>query len=190
MPIAYYLLKLKQKGKNLKNFIGSTDKKDVSNQVTIQTWLICALLKNSFGSSTDTTLKNLQETIDLQVDLSCFPYEALNKRLNIESSFNDIETENLLGTNYSTKYSYLILSLFYPARDWKDNKYHEDHIFPKSEFTEAKLKRRGYSLPSIKIDIKNQELALRRRAPQRLIFRWEGSMTQLELMITRNVLIP
>jgi|JFJP01.1.fsa_nt_gi hypothetical protein len=33
-----------------------------------------------------------------------------------------------------------------------------------------------YSLPSIKIDIKNQELALRRKAPQRLIFDWEGSI--------------
>jgi hypothetical protein len=33
-----------------------------------------------------------------------------------------------------------------------------------------------YSLPSIKTDIKTQELALRRGAPQRLIFHWEGSM--------------
>jgi len=32
----------------------------------------------------------------------------------------------------------------------------------------------SYSLPSIKIDIKNQELALRRFAPQRLIFHWEN----------------
>jgi predicted transposase YdaD len=32
-----------------------------------------------------------------------------------------------------------------------------------------------YSLPSIKIDIKTQELVLRRSAPQRLIFHWEGS---------------
>ncbi|WP_204369150.1 GmrSD restriction endonuclease domain-containing protein [Methylocucumis oryzae] len=36
------------------------------------------------------------------------------------------------------------MSLFYPDRDWKDNKYQEDHIFPKSEFTAAKLKQRGY----------------------------------------------
>jgi len=33
-----------------------------------------------------------------------------------------------------------------------------------------------YSLPTIEIDIQNQELALRRFAPQRLIFHWEGSM--------------
>jgi len=47
-------------------------------------------------------------------------------------------------TNYKTKYSYLILSLLYPDRDWKDNQYHEDHIFPKTLFTSAKLKARGY----------------------------------------------
>ncbi len=33
-----------------------------------------------------------------------------------------------------------------------------------------------YSLPSLKIDIKTQGLALRREAPQRLIFHWEGSI--------------
>jgi hypothetical protein len=35
----------------------------------------------------------------------------------------------------------------------------------------------SYSLPSIEIDIKTQELALRRGAPQRLISHWEGSNT-------------
>jgi hypothetical protein len=40
----------------------------------------------------------------------------------------------------------------------------------------ANARLKSYSLPSIKIDIKTQELALRRLAPQRLIFHWEGSM--------------
>jgi hypothetical protein len=39
--------------------------------------------------------------------------------------------------------------ILYPNRDWKDNSYHEDHIFPKSEFTTAKLKARGYDLEKI-----------------------------------------
>lgn len=139
LPISFYLGKLKPK-----NFIDSTDKNDVRNQNIIQKWLIITLLKNAFGGSSDTILKNLQETINAQTDFSFFPYEALNKRLNIEATFNDTEIENLLATNYSTKYSYLILSLLYPDRDWKGKKFHEDHIFPKSEFTAAKLKVRGY----------------------------------------------
>ncbi len=40
-------------------------------------------------------------------------------------------------------------------------------------FTKSKLS--NYSLPTIEIDIQNQGLALRRKAPQRLIFQWEGS---------------
>ncbi len=82
-------------------------------------------------------------------DFSVFPFEALNKKLNVEPNFSDTEIENLLATNYSTKYSYLILSLLYPDRDWKDNIYHEDHIFPKSEFTSRSLAKRGYDAGKI-----------------------------------------
>lgn len=139
LPISLYLTKL---GK--KNFFESTDQFDVSNKLIIQKWLAIALLKNAFGGSSDTTLKNLQDTLNEQTDLSVFPYEAINKRLNIEPNFTDTEIENLLTTNYSTKYSYLILSLLYPDRDWVDNSYHEDHIFPKSEFTTRTLTKRGY----------------------------------------------
>lgn len=144
LPIAYYLTKI-----NYKNFGGSSDKDDVRNQIIIQKWLTIALLKNSFGSSSDTTLKNLQDAINAQADFSIFPYNALNQKLGIEPAFNGTEIENLLSINYSTKYSYLILSLLYPNRDWKDNKYHEDHIFPKSEFTTAKLRQRGYAKEKI-----------------------------------------
>ncbi|CAM5789170.1 hypothetical protein CCAE64S_02331 [Castellaniella caeni] len=133
-----------------KRFVSSTDKSDVENQLHIQKWLAVALLKNSFGGSSDTTLKNLQEVFNATSDLAIFPYDLLNKRLGGVSSFSQDEIDNLLKVNYCTKYSYLILSLLYPDRDWKDNVYHEDHIFPKSEFTEAKLKRRGYDDAKIK----------------------------------------
>jgi len=139
LPIAFYLGKF-----NKKNFVDSTDKDDVRNQIIIQKWLIISLLKNAFGGSSDTILKNLQDVINEQKDFSVLPYEALNKKLNIEPTFNETEIDNLLATNYSTKYSYLILSLLYPDRDWKGKKFEEDHIFPKSEFTTAKLKQRGY----------------------------------------------
>ncbi|MBS1572766.1 MAG: DUF262 domain-containing protein [Bacteroidetes bacterium] len=144
LPIALYLGKL-----NKKNFVESTEKEDVKNQILIQKWLILTLLKNAFGGSSDTILKNLQDVINEQNDFSVFPFEALNKKLNIEPSFNDTEIDNLLATNYSTKYSYLILSLLYPDRDWKGKKFEEDHIFPKSEFTAAKLKHRSYDTDKI-----------------------------------------
>lgn len=139
LPIALYLAKLGRK-----NLVESTHQEDVRNQLLIQKWLAIVLLKNAFGGSSDTTLKNLQDVLNEQSDLSVFPYEAINKKLNIDPSFSETEIENLLVTNYSTKYSYLILSLLYPDRDWKDNIYHEDHIFPKSEFSVRNLTKRGY----------------------------------------------
>ena len=140
LPIALYLSKL---GK--KNFVDSTQKDDVRNQLIIQKWLAIVLLKNAFGGSSDTTLKNLQDIMNEQTDFSVFPYEAINKKLNIEPSFSDTEITNLLSTAYGSKYSYLILSLLYPDRDWKDSIYHEDHIFPKSSFTARSLSARKYS---------------------------------------------
>ena len=139
LPIALYLQKL-----NKKNFVNSTNIEDVKNQMLIQNWLILVLLKGAFGGSSDTTLKGLQEVINKQIDYSLFPFEELNRKLEIESSFSDTEIEKLLLTNYSTKYSYLILSLLYPDRDWKERKFEEDHIFPKAEFTTANLKSRNY----------------------------------------------
>lgn len=139
LPIALYLSRL---GK--KNFVESTQQYDVLNQLLIEKWLAIVLLKNAFGGSSDTTLKNLQDVLNEQTDFSVFPYEAINKKLNIEPNFSETEIENLLATQYGSKYSYLILSLLYPDRDWKDSTYHEDHIFPKSEFSARGLNARGY----------------------------------------------
>lgn len=140
LPIALYLSKLDKK-----NFVESTLLQDVENQLLIQRWVSVALLKNAFGSSSDTVLKNLQDVLNEQRDYSVFPFESIDNRLKIHPSFSEAEVENLLATNYSTKYSYLILSLLYPNRDWKDNFYHEDHIFPKSEFSAKNLTNRGYN---------------------------------------------
>lgn len=107
-------------------------------------------VKNSFGGSSDTTLSNLRTALFSVNDYSKFPMDVLNKSLGIGASFTDEEIENLLHANYKTKYSYLILSILYPDRDWKDNNYHEDHIFPKSLFTPAKLKDKGYNEKKIK----------------------------------------
>ena len=145
LPIAYYLIEL-----NKNNYINSSVKEDVQNQSTIKKWLILVLLKNSFGGSSDTTLSNLRAELESVTDYIQFPLDDLNKKLGIGSNFTDEEVENLLLTNYKTKYSYLILSLLYPDRDWKDSFFHEDHIFPKSLFTTAKLRKRGYDENKIK----------------------------------------
>ena len=84
LPIAFYLGK-----RGAKNFVTSSNKDDVRNQIIIQKWLALALLKNAFGGSSDTTLTNLQQIINEQPDFQNFPYEAINKWLNIEAAFSE-----------------------------------------------------------------------------------------------------
>jgi uncharacterized protein with ParB-like and HNH nuclease domain len=144
LPIAFYLMK-----QNKKDIVTSTNSDDVKNQNAIQKWLVFSFLKNSFGGASDTTLKNLRDILLTQQSYSQFPSESLYKGLGIEPTFSQNELENFLTIQYKSKYSYLALSLLYPDRDWKDRSYHEDHIFPKSEFTTAKLKARGYDLQKV-----------------------------------------
>ena len=137
LPIAQYLRNI-----GSKNYVISTKADDVIDQNNIQKWLIFIILKNGLGGSSDTKLTQMRKIVDAKYDR--FPFAELNRELLIESSFNEMELESLLQTNYATRYSYLILSLLYPGRDWKDKTFNEDHIFPQTEFQRKKLKARGY----------------------------------------------
>ena len=140
LPIALYLKKL---GKT--KFVESGDKQDVDVQDTIRKWLTIVILKNAFGGSTDTILKALQDTLEQQSNFAVFPWKEFNSKIGLDVTFNDSEISELLQVKYGSKLSYLILTLLYPDRDWKDNKYQQDHIFPKTEFSTAKLSKRNYA---------------------------------------------
>jgi len=140
LPLSLFISKI-----NKKNYEKSSEKTDVEVQTAMQKWLILVLLKNAFGSSTDTKLMNARKVIASTSRGDYFPLSEINKTLGISDTFTDEEIENLMGFNYKGKYTYLALSLLYPNRDWKGMVFHEDHIYPKSEFTIAKLKKRGYS---------------------------------------------
>lgn len=136
LPVAQYLQR-KSKG-----YLTSSHIKDVEDQNNIQKWIIMMLLKGALGSATDNKL-NLMRPVVRTIS-EYFPYAEISKELKTEMTFNDMEIENLLQYNYGTRYSYLILSLLYPGRDWKDKKYNEDHIFPQNEFKIKNLRARGY----------------------------------------------
>ena len=123
-------------------YLTSSNIKDVEDQNNIQKWIIIVLLKGVLGSATDNKLNLVRPVVNDTSEY--FPYAEINKKLAIEMTFNNMEIENLLQYNYGTRYSYLILSLLYPGRDWKDKKYNEDHIFPQNEFKIKNLRARGY----------------------------------------------
>lgn len=136
LPIAQYL-----RNKNSRVYVTSSAAADVKDQENIQKWLVMAILKNLLGGSSDTTLNQMREVVGQKKDT--FPYQELSDKLKVDLTFTDIEMEKLLNYNYGTRYSYLILSLLYPGRDWKDKTFNEDHIYPQASFQTKELRKRG-----------------------------------------------
>lgn len=154
LPIAYYI-----QNKNVSNFVNSSDKDLMKIKNDIQKWFVLNTMRNIFGSSSDTTLKQCQEILEAYKNKD-FPYAKLNEKLSVSPTLNEAEINNYLQYAYATKYSYLLLSLLYSNRDWLDKKYAEDHIFPKAEFTRAKLLKRGYSEEKIQKYLENYNTIL------------------------------
>ena len=138
LPIAQYI-----RNKNWPSYISSSAEVDVKDQNNIQKWLLMAILKNLLGSSTDTTLNQMREVVDEEGN--AFPVKELSDKLKVDLTFTDMELDKLLSYNYGTRYSYLILSLIYPGRDWKDKTFNEDHIYPQASFRTKELRKRGLS---------------------------------------------
>jgi hypothetical protein len=140
LPIAFYLMK-----RGNSSFDTSSKAEDAEAQVAIRRWFIFSTLKNAFGGSSDTTLTRLRELLTTSGSATPFPTEDLYTSLGIEPQLNNAEIDRILGYGYQGRYTNLILSLLYPDRDWKDAVFHEDHIFPQSEFQVRALKKRGYN---------------------------------------------
>jgi len=139
LPIALYLMKRGDKA-----FDTSSKAEDADDQVAIRRWFVFATLKNAFGGSSDTTLARLREVLSGCGPHSPFPAGNLYESLEIEPRLIGPEIKRILEYGYLGRYMNLVLSLLYPDRDWKDAVFHEDHIFPKSEFQVRSLKKRGY----------------------------------------------
>ena len=138
LPIAQYI-----RNKNSSIFITSSEVNDVKDQNNIQKWLLMAILKNLLGGSSDTTLNQMREVVGKKGNM--FPVTELSDKLKVDLTFTDIELDKLLSYNYGTRYSYLILSIIYPGRDWKDKTFNEDHIYPQASFRTKELRKRGLS---------------------------------------------
>jgi hypothetical protein len=141
LPIALFL---SRRGND--NFGDSSQKDDVDAQAAIRRWLVRALLRNAFGRSSDRMLRNAQDVLS-EIPPgreSPFPAQKLSAALSIDYPVTEDELSGYLRNAYQGKYTFLILSLLYPDRDWKGAMFHEDHIFPKTEFEVRKLKKRGY----------------------------------------------
>ncbi|HVC59955.1 MAG TPA: DUF262 domain-containing protein [Acetobacteraceae bacterium] len=139
LPIAFYLMK-----RGNWSFDTSSKAEDADAQVAIRKWFVFSTLKNAFGGSSDTTLTRLRELLIACGPTTQFPVDTLYRSLGIEPQLNDAEMDRTLEYGYQQRYTNLVLSLLYSDRDWKDAVFHEDHIFPQSEFQVRAMKKRGY----------------------------------------------
>ncbi len=137
LPVAHFIMKT-----GFSKYSESSDINITKTQNQIQKWLIRVILKNAFGSATDNKLRQIREIIADTPQME-FPVNKIDKALSISSTFTDDEIEDLLSYKYRTRYSFLVLSLLYPDRNWKSQVFNEDHIYPKSKFTKYELEKRG-----------------------------------------------
>ena len=147
IPIAYYLMTIGMPD----NFVDSSTTKD--NRAKIKKWLIMALLKKAFSGQPDNVIRPIRDIIrengnnDFPIEKIVDRFKGTNK--SIQFSEDDID-EYLLKLKYGAKETSSTLMLLYPSLDFS-NKFHEDHMYPKSKFKKSYLRKKG--VPEDKIDL-------------------------------------
>ena len=139
IPIAYYLLTIGMP----ENFVESGTTRD--NKAKIKKWLIMALLKKAFSGQPDNVIRPIRDIIrengtgDFPISQIIDRFKGTNK--SILFTEDDID-EYLLKLKYGKSETLSTLMLLYPSLDFS-NKFHEDHMYPKSKFRKSYLRKMG-----------------------------------------------
>ena len=139
IPIAYYLMVIGMPD----NFVSSGTTKE--NRVMIKKWLILSLLKRSFSGQPDNVIRPIRDIIrengknDFPLNQIIDKFKGTNKSLQFTE--DDIE-EYLLKLKYGKSETLSTLMLLYPSLDFS-NKFHVDHMYPRSKFRKSYLRKKG-----------------------------------------------
>lgn len=147
IPISYYLLTIGMPDSFVES--GSTR----NNRNKIKKWLIMSLLKKAFSGQPDNVIRPIRDIIR-DNGLNEFPITQIVDRFkgtnkSIQFTEDDIE-EYLLKLKYGKSETLSTLMLLYPSLDFS-NKFHEDHMYPKSKFRKPYLRKMG--VPEEQLDI-------------------------------------
>lgn len=137
IPIAYYI----QKKGNPEGFILSQTYKD--DREKIRKWFVASLLKRAFSGQPDNVLRPIRSIIQEKHEV--FPIDEIYdkfKGTNKSLTFTDDDIGNILFSKYGQPHTFSVLLLLYPTLDLR-NRFHQDHIFPKSLFKRTNLKKIG-----------------------------------------------
>ena len=143
LPIAYYFYRLGSPP----NF-GSHSRYE-SDREAIRGWLTRSILKVSgiWGSGLDTLLTALREILRAEDD-GAFPALALGVTMAQRGKgldFSEEEIEDLADMEIGDRRTFALLSLLFPFVNFRTHHFHVDHVFPKSLFTQARLRKAGAS---------------------------------------------
>lgn len=142
LPIAYYFYKSELPT----NF--ATIDRYAPERKAIQDWFTRSILKASgiWGSGLDVLLTALREVIR-NTDNGQFPTAELRRVMAQRGKsleFSQEEIEDLADMGYGDNRLFALLTLLFPFIDLK-NRFHIDHVFPESRFTQTRLTQAGVS---------------------------------------------
>ena len=141
LPIAYHVYQKDRPGQ----FITRAEYKDDRN--AIRGWLIRSILKASgiWGSGLDTLLTALRDVLRTATD-GRFPASEMRRVMAQRGKsleFSPEEIEDLADMEMGDRRTFSLLTLLFPFVNVHSHHFHIDHVFPRSRFTEARLRRAG-----------------------------------------------
>lgn len=146
IPLAYYMHHRQLDSSYV------TSAAQAADRLAVRRWVMRSLMKRGiWGSGLDTLLTRLRESIKQHASDS-FPVSELEQSmatLGKSLQFEMVEIEELTSLKYGGPRTFTVLALLYPGLDLSKS-FHEDHIFPRSVFTKARLRQEG--LPEEEID--------------------------------------
>jgi uncharacterized protein with ParB-like and HNH nuclease domain len=143
IPIAYFIYK-----NNFKGIGEEANKITTQLKVPIRNWLITSMLTGVFGGQSDGILYKAKKALDENSKSNYFPEIELFKKFNEAKPALVLEvTKELISdVSYSSKESYMVLSLLYNhsinfAPITSDDLPQQDHIISQNELKKAKVKK-------------------------------------------------
>ncbi len=137
LPIAYYIYHL-----------GAPTDFDIHTRYepdrkAIRGWLTRSILKSGvWGSGLDTLLTALRDVLR-NTSNGQFPASEMRRVMAQRGKsleFSQEEVEDLADMGISDRRTFPLLALLYPFIDLQSNRFHIDHVFPKSRFTTTRLR--------------------------------------------------
>lgn len=137
IPISYFIYKNKFEA----TIIHSSSREE--DRQKIKEWLARVFLKGTFGGTPDAIYPVMRNIIN--TNIGRFPLEEviehyIGKRKSL--TFSDEDIDSILNLKYGKARTYSALTLLYPGLNLSF-KYHQDHIHPKSFFTQRALIKYG-----------------------------------------------